>query len=337
MFNDEHSEAVVEYDDITNSYSDEQDDQLHDESGAVVDGKDPATGIENLNEIPKALRWWNISACLFQFGQAGALLYLATQADFSWPLYVNFPATFDETAQEGFGVPAPKEVASYSVTWLSGVFLGFSGLDHFLVSFPWINQKYNYYIERYQNPFRWTEYAFSASLMRVMIAQLSGITDLHSLFMIFILTATTMILGSCHESVNAVARADGYRQNWFPFLTAWITHLASWSVIFCYFFVSVSRADPPNFVWAIIIVLFVLDLTFALLFYMQWGKVWIFRDYVKGEIGFIVLSFTSKALLAWINYVSTIAKIDCLHVALMPRRTKTHAHPSTLQFGGTRP
>jgi hypothetical protein len=294
-FSEDHSEAVIEYDDISRGYS-ENDRPVH------QDGKDPATGIENLNEVPKALRWWNIAVCLFQFGQAGILFYLATKADLFWPIYVNFPSEFGGSDQADFGVPSPKKVASYSVVWLSGMFLALSGLDHFLVSCPGINRKYNYYIERYQNPFRWTEYAFSASTMRVMIAQLSGVTDIHSLFMIFILTATTMLLGSCHESVNAVARADGYRQNWFPFLAAWIPHLASWSVIFCYFFVGVTRASAPAFVWAIVFILFILDGTFALLFYMQWGKKWIFRDYINGEVGFILLSFTSKTLLAWINY-----------------------------------
>ena len=280
-------------DDISRGYSTEE----HIE-------KDPVTGIENLNEIPTCLRAWNISAFIFQFSQAGVLLWLATNATLNWSIYTNFPSFFGDSSQDEFGVPDPTKVGEYSVTWLSGVFLALSGLDHFLVSFPGIIKTYEYYIQRYQNPFRWTEYAFSASLMRVMIAQLSGVTDIHILFLIFILTATTMLLGSCHESINAVARADGYRQNWFPFLLAWLPHLASWAVIFCYFFVAVSRSNPPAFVWAIVFVLFILDGSFALLFYMQWGKVWIFRDYVKGEIGFIVLSFTSKTLLAWINYVS---------------------------------
>ena len=143
-FTEEHSEAVVEFDDIsrgysTVGYSDEQQEvRLQHDVGD--EGKDPATGIENLNVIPKSLRLWNIVACFFQFGQAGALLYLATEADFFWPLYVNFPAAFDDTSQANFGVPAPKEVASYSVTWLSGVFLGLSGLDHLLVSFPCCQQ-----------------------------------------------------------------------------------------------------------------------------------------------------------------------------------------------------
>lgn len=139
-FTEEHSEAVIEYDDISGGYSD------NDYSPAaqpdMTEGKDPATGIENLNEIPKSLRWWNIAACFFQFGQAGALFYLATKADFFWPVYVNFPGQFDGSDQAEFGVPVPKKVASYSVVWLSGMFLALSGLDHFLVSFPGIIKKY---------------------------------------------------------------------------------------------------------------------------------------------------------------------------------------------------
>mgnify|MGYP005857872355 CR=1 FL=1 len=155
---------------------------------------------------------------------------------------------------------------------------------------------------RHQNPFRWAEYAVSASLMRVMIAQLCGITDIHLLFTVFALCALTMLLGGIHESVNAKARADGFKQNWYPFVVSWIAHLASWMPIVNYFFVAVKRGDPPNFVWSIIFILFFLDGTFAALFSLQWCKVWKFKDYVFGEKGFIVLSFTAKALLAWINY-----------------------------------
>jgi hypothetical protein len=85
-------------------------------------------------------------------------------------------------------------------------------------------------------------------------------------------------------------------------LAALIPHLASWFIILCYFFVAVTRGDPPLFVWFVIWVLFVLDGVFALLFYLQWGKIWIFKDYVKGEIAFILLSFTAKSALAWITF-----------------------------------
>ena len=278
--------------------------------------------IQNLNEIPSNLRLWNIIAAVFQFGQCIALFYLSSQAKTESYLYTHFPGNFDERQSEAmsingtfpeeieddFGRPEAKEIAAYSVTWYSAVFILLSGIDHMAVALPGLNAMYNWYIARHQNPFRWAEYSLSASLMRVMIAQLSGITDIHLLFSIFLASATTMILGGCHESVNAKARADGNsikQQNWFPFIAAFLPHLSSWAIIACYFFTAVSRGDAPAFVYAIIFILFILDGVFALLFYLQWAKIGRFQDYVTGEKGFIVLSFTAKALLAWINYVST--------------------------------
>lgn len=264
--------------------------------------------IHNLNQVPsKQLQTWNIVAACFQFAQCIALFYLSGQADTKWYWYTHFPANLDERADDqadgDFGRPTSDQVAAFSVTWYSAVFILLSGLDHLLVTLPGIRSKYyEYYIARHQNPFRWTEYSVSASLMRVMIAQLSGITDIHLLFCIFVLAAITMVLGAVHESVNAKARADGFKMNWFPFLAAWIPHLASWAVIYCYFFKAVIEASPPNFVYAIVFILFVLDGTFAILFYLQWAKIGYFKDYVRGEFGFIVLSFTAKSLLAWINY-----------------------------------
>ena len=278
--------------------------------------------IQNLNEIPSNLRMWNIVAAIFQFAQCIALFYLSSQANTNWYLYTHFPGNFDERQQDvtvngtaipegiedDFGRPEAKEIAAYSVTWYSAVFILLSGLDHMVVALPGVNSVYNWYIARHQAPFRWAEYSLSASLMRVMIAQLSGVTDIHLLFSIFMASATTMVLGGCHESVNAKARADSdsiKQQNWYPFLVSFIPHFSSWAIIYCYFFTGVSRADAPAFVYAIVIVLFILDGPFALLFYLQWAKIGLFQDYVTGEKGFIVLSFTAKTLLAWLNYVSS--------------------------------
>ena len=246
-----------------------------------------------------------MAAAIFQCGSAAALFYLSSQADTEWPLYTNYPLTLDERSNEPdtFAIPGPTRLVSYSITWYSAVFIALSALDHTACAFVF-RPTYEYYLARHQNPFRWTEYALSASLMRVMIAQLSGVTDIHLLFLIFSATATTMLVGGAlHESVNAAARADdSLKQNWFPFFVSWLPHLSSWLVIFSYFFKAVSEADPPNFVWSIVFILFVLDGSFAVLFWLQWAKIGPFRNYVTGEKGFIVLSFTAKALLAWINY-----------------------------------
>lgn len=258
--------------------------------------------IIHLNTVPSSLQKWNVAAAIFQFAQSVALFYLSAQADTKWFWFVNFPGNLDDRETEDFGFPIPEKVAAFSVTWYSAVFILLSALDHFMVTLPRVKNLYDYYLARHQNPFRWAEYSLSASLMRVMIAQLSGVTDVHLLFSIFVMAAITMLLGSVHESINAKARADGYKQNWFAFYVSWIPHMASWAIIYCYFFTSLRRADPPGFVYAIVFILFVLDGTFALLFWLQWAKIGRFKNYTTGEKGFIILSFTAKALLAWINY-----------------------------------
>ncbi len=57
-------------------------------------------------------------------------------------------------------------------------------------------------MRRNSNAFRWAEYAASASIMRVLIAQLAGVTDIYLLFTIFFLTATTMAFGWLMERTN---------------------------------------------------------------------------------------------------------------------------------------
>lgn len=167
--------------------------------------------------------------------------------------------------------------------------------------------------------------------MRVMIAQFAGITDVHSLVCQFTLAAMTQQLGCAHENFNAKARADGLKQNWRCFYLAWVTQLVSWIIIFNYFGVRVSGGNQPDFIWVIIIIMFLLDSSFAITFTLQWAKIPPFDgkfqrkiastvyfmfaayffsdflriarvDYVVGERTFIVLSFFAKTLLAWIGF-----------------------------------
>ena len=49
----------------------------------------------------------------------------------------------------------------------------------------------------------------------------------------------------------------------FPFWMGFIPHVANWGIICSYFFYGVSNGSPPAFVWAIIFILFFLDITFA--------------------------------------------------------------------------
>ena len=154
------------------------------------------------------------------------------------------------------------------------------------------------------NVFRWIEYAFSAAVMRILVGVLSGISDLHMQFLQFGLTATTMLFGLVFELENRNNRlSQSNPVRWYLYWLGFVPHAFSWTVIVGYFFYALSSGDnPPDFVYAIIFIIFFLDLTFPIILGLQWLGACGFRDYVNGEIAFIILSFTSKNALAWINF-----------------------------------
>mmetsp|Transcript_15132 Transcript_15132/g.23762 ORF Transcript_15132/g.23762 Transcript_15132/m.23762 type:complete len:299 (+) Transcript_15132:85-981(+) len=258
--------------------------------------------IENMNVIPLWLAPCHLVAALFQCMQSLFLFAFSSQVDLRWNIYSNFPAGDELVLGENeYAKPEANLIGSYSVTWYAGVFILLSGIDHISCLLPSFRQKYEWYIERHQSPFRWVEYSFSAALMRALIAQVAGVTDVHLIYAIYVMSCTTLLFAIVHERLNAKARADGYPQDWLPICFGYIPHLASWSIIFCYFFAGVSRGEPPAFVSTIVFSLFLLDFTFPICFFLQWKQIGVFRDYLVGEFGFIMLSFTAKTFLAWVT------------------------------------
>ena len=224
--------------------------------------------IRNLNKLPSSLHLASTLAFVFQLVQGAALIIVAMNSRNRWYWYTSFPNNEDEAPGHQ---PELNEVASFAIEWLSPVFIFMSGVEH--LSTLIFRETYEWYLKRNQNPFRWFEYTFSASLMRVMIAQLAGVTDIHLLFSIFVLASLTIQCGATCESVNAKARADGLEMHWRPFFTAWISQIACWGIIFSYFINGVNTGGMPPLVWVIVILLFFLDSTFAILFSLQWLKI----------------------------------------------------------------
>ncbi|CAB9502868.1 expressed unknown protein [Seminavis robusta] len=256
--------------------------------------------IQNLNPVPEALGKYSLRACIFQFCQASVLYYFASQSNSTWYWFTNYAAPEEDALSQPPRQPQSQEVCGFSILWYSPIFITLSGIEHFCCLY--FRDSYLYYIARNQNPFRWTEYSFSASLMRVMIAQFAGVTDIHLLLLIFVLTALVIQLGASHEIFNAKARADGHPQNWRCFYLSWFAELTTWFLIFNYFGMRVKGGSQPDFIWVIMIVMFLLNSSFAVIFTLQWAQIPPFDDYVAGERAFIVLSFFSKTLLAWIAF-----------------------------------
>ena len=67
-----------------------------------------------------------------------------------------------------------------------------------------------------------------------------------------------------------------------------------------------KSANPPGFVYAIIVSLFVFFNIFALNMVLQYKQVGKWRDYLFGEKVYIFLSLTAKALLAWQVFANTL-------------------------------
>ena len=82
----------------------------------------------------------------------------------------------------------------------------------------------------------------------------------------------------------------------------------SWLAIAVYVMApgSTSDAEPPAFVYGIIISLFVLFNIFALVQWLQYRGRGKWADYLRGERAYIVLSFVAKSLLAWQVFSGTL-------------------------------
>lgn len=269
----------------------------------VVYGSAHSLPTDTADITEKQLRtvfWLNLTAFLFQTGSALAVFFLIDNSDETkkFPFYTNYPLVGEGGMPQGSN---SKVIFSLNPGWLSGVFLSLSALDHLLVCtvFRGIYEKG---LSKHINIFRWVEYIFSASLMRILVGVLCGVNDLHTIFLQFGLTACTMIFGLVFELENRDMRLVNIK--WYLYWIGFIPHFFSWLIILGYFYysLSVSSTPPPDFVYAIIVVIFVLDLTFAVILGFQWLGKCCFRPYVNGEIAFIILSFTSKNALAWINF-----------------------------------
>jgi ABC-type spermidine/putrescine transport system permease subunit I len=142
--------------------------------------------------------------------------------------------------------------------------------------------------------------------MRVHIAQVAGVTDLYTLILTFFLGHAAIMFPLMYEKMNAKNRADGYVQDTSPFWMGFLCHAASWAVVFAYF-ASGSTEEGRSLAIALVLTLFILELTFPAAFVLQWGKVGPFKDYMIGEFTFCLLSFTTKTFLAWATLIGANA------------------------------
>lgn len=229
------------------------------------------------------------------------LLMVALSNDFSLPVTTNYlkadPARLNQPS-------LPEVVGRLRIGPMVAAFLFLSALAHFLLTLPGIYEWYVRNLKKGINHARWIEYSFSASLMIVVIAMLSGVYDLSTLLLLFFLNAMMILFGWMMELDNQGKE----RVRWTAFWFGCLAGIIPWVVIALYFFSAVANpeAEVPTFVYFILPILFVFFNVFALNMVLQYRKVGKWRDYLFGEKAYILLSLLAKSALAWQVFGGTL-------------------------------
>ena len=242
------------------------------------------------------LRRFNLIMGFFHFIQGIAMLVLANTviqkiSEFK-PTIVQFFLEYNVETQSL--QVAQKDLFELPFGILVASFLLISAVAHFLIYIS--KDRYTDELKRNINKFRWFEYAFSSSIMIVLIATLFGIYDIASLALIFIVNASMNLFGLDMEQMNSGKE----KINWGPFIWGSVAGIAPWVAILLYMFGNGNFDQVPWFVWAIVGTYFVAFNTFPVNMVLQYKKIGKWKDYLYGERTYIVLSLVAKSILAWL-------------------------------------
>lgn len=246
---------------------------------------------------PGRLRKFNIIAGFLHLLQG--LAVLALSKEFLLPISGNF-LSFNATTQSL--EPTSKALFDLSLPLLIAVFLFICAAAHFTIA-TFYNKQYTAQLARGINVARWIEYSLSASVMIVGIALLVGIYDLMSLVMLFALVAIMNLLGLVMEVHNQTTK----KTNWLSYWIGCIAGAIPWVVVAFYLWLGADNgSSAPTFVYWIFVSIFVFFNCFAINMVLQYKKVGPWKNYLYGELTYIVLSLVAKSLLAWQVFAGTL-------------------------------
>lgn len=243
----------------------------------------------------ESLRKWNFVLAGLHAAQGILVLVLARAVTF--PISVNF-LTVDSLSPAGMPdlVPATQNVFDVNLAYLVAAFFFMSAIAHILMATV-LRASYEKNLKNHVNKIRWIEYSFSASTMMVAIAVLSGVYDLSSLLMIFMLTAIMNGTGLLMEVWNGKSK----KVNWLSFILGSKAGIVPWVVIGIYFWAAnvYGSGQIPTFVYWIYGSLFLFFNCFAINMYLQYKRIGKWSDYLYGERVYMILSLAAKSVLAW--------------------------------------
>ncbi|MFP5450626.1 MAG: heliorhodopsin HeR [Thermoleophilia bacterium] len=237
------------------------------------------------------LRTLNVTVGLAHLAQAAVILWLSNA--FALPVTGSF---LDGPPGDGAG--GQSVLFDVRIGPLVALFLLLAAGDHLLMAAPRVRGWYESNLRRGRNIARWIEYSVSASLMVVLIAMLTGISDIAALIAIFGANAAMILFGLQMERRERPGEAD-----WTDFWFGCIAGAVPWIAIGAYL---IGGDQAPTFVYAIFVSLFVLFNSFAINMALQYRRVGPWARPLFPEAAYIVLSLAAKSALAWQVFGSTL-------------------------------
>jgi hypothetical protein len=247
------------------------------------------------------LRRFNFIMGCLHLVQGVLMLWLSTS--FSLPvttIYLKFDVSSGKLVQN------LQDPYTLRIAPMVAIFLLLSACAHFILA----SFGFNWYVanlKQHINKARWWEYSLSSSIMIVLIAMLVGVYDLSSLILIFGINACMIFFGYMMELHNQTTE----KTNWTAFYFGCFAGIIPWVVIALYTIGSNQYMDTsvPNFVYGIMVSLFIFFNIFAVNQLLQYKKVGPWKDYLYGERVYIILSLVAKSALAWQMFFGTMRPV----------------------------
>ena len=250
-----------------------------------------ATGVTP--ERLRNLRVWNLGLVVLHAAQAVAILAMA--GAFAITVTSNYPA-----GPPGTRLGTPEPLFDVRIGIAVAVFLAPAAIDH-LVTATFARGVYETDLGRGINRFRWVEYSFSATIMVLLIAAYSGITDITAIVAIIGANVAMILFGWLQERMNPPGRTT---TTMLPFWFGTLVGITPWIAIGINL---LGAPEVPGFVFGILIVQAIFFFSFGLNQWLQYREVGRWSDYAYGEKVYLVLSLAAKSALAWQIYGGSLA------------------------------
>ena len=233
------------------------------------------------------LKRYNLIAGVFHLVQGSAILALAN--DFALPVNATYlqdaprPGARLETV-ELFTFPMAYGVAAFSLlSAIAHLWIATGGFSRYMAD-----------LSHKRNIARWVEYSVSSTLMIILIGLLNSVWDFVALLGLAGANISMILFGWLQERYEEPGKGS-----LLPFWFGCIAGIFPWIAMFFLLVAPGNAAEPPAFVYGIVISLFLFFNSFALVQWLQYKQVGKFADYLVGERLYITLSFVAKSALAW--------------------------------------